>query len=73
MGLAVVSLIVLAILGALAGLVLSRVLGAAGSRNEKRPGGSGEHRSEQELREEQQRHQGGAPSGGDPQQPPPQS
>ena len=52
MGLAVVSLIVLAILGALAGLVLSRVLGAAGSRNEKRPGGSGGHRSDQELREE---------------------
>jgi len=52
LGLAVVSLIVLAILGALAGLVLSRVLGAAGSRNEKRPGGSRGHRSDQELREE---------------------
>ena len=52
MGLAVVSLIALAILGALAGLVLSRVLGAAGSRNAKRPRGSGGHRSDQELRDE---------------------
>ncbi len=47
MGLAVVSLIVLAILGALAGLVLSRVLATAGARNENRPGGGGESGSAQ--------------------------
>ena len=42
-----VSLIVLAILGALGGLVLSRVLGEAGARNQKRPGGGGESGSAQ--------------------------
>src|SRR4028118_908495 len=41
LGLAVVSLIVLAILGAITGLVLSRVFGAAGGRNRERPGGGG--------------------------------
>lgn len=56
MGLAVVSLVVLAILGALTGLILSRVFGSAGARNEKRPGGkSGDSRgqpSDEEMREE---------------------
>ena len=39
MGLAIVSLIVLVLLGALAGLILTRVFGAAAARNQKRPGG----------------------------------
>ena len=56
LGLAVVSLVVLAVLGALTGLVLSRVFGAAGGRNQKRSGGrSGGSRgqlSEEEMREE---------------------
>jgi hypothetical protein len=54
LGLAVVSLVVLAILGALTGLVLSRVLSSAGARNQKRPGSGGSrgHRSDQELRDE---------------------
>lgn len=54
MGLAVVSLIVLAILGAITGLVLSRVFGAAGGRNRKRPGGGSSRGqpSEEEMREE---------------------
>ena len=42
MGLAVVSLIVLAILGAVGGLVLFRVFGAAAARNDDRPGGAGD-------------------------------
>ena len=42
MGLAVVSLIVLAILGLLGGLVLFRVFGQAAARNEDRPGGGGD-------------------------------
>jgi flagellar basal body-associated protein FliL len=39
LGLAIVSLIVLVLLGALAGLILTRVFGAAAARNQKRPGG----------------------------------
>ncbi len=39
MGLAVVSLLVLAVMGALGGLVLARVFAAATARNERRPGG----------------------------------
>ncbi len=39
MGIAIVSLIVLAILGAIGGLLLSRVFGAAAARNEDRPRG----------------------------------
>jgi hypothetical protein len=42
LGLARVSLIVLAILGALAGLILTRVFGAAAARNENQPGGGSE-------------------------------
>jgi hypothetical protein len=42
LGLAVVSLIVLVILGALAGLILARVFGAAAARNENQPGGGSE-------------------------------
>jgi hypothetical protein len=42
LGLAIVSLIVLAILGALAGLILTRVFGAAAARNENQPGGGSE-------------------------------
>ena len=49
MGLAIVSLIVLALLGALAGLILARVFGAAAARNQKRPGG-GEDRDGRDLR-----------------------
>lgn len=41
MGLAVVSFIILAIMGAVAGLVLGRVFGSAVARNEDRPGGGG--------------------------------
>jgi hypothetical protein len=41
-GIAVVSLIVLALVGALGGLVLARVFGAAAARNEDRPGGAGD-------------------------------
>ncbi len=41
MGLAVVSLIVLAILGLLGGLLLFRAFGQAAARNEDRPGGGG--------------------------------
>ena len=48
MGLAVVSLIVLVLLGALAGLILTRVLGAAAARNHKRPGG-GEDKGGRDL------------------------
>ena len=39
MGLAIVSLIVLVLLGALASLILARVFGSAAARNQKRPGG----------------------------------
>jgi hypothetical protein len=39
-GLAVVSLLVLAVMGALGGLVLARVFATAAARNERRPGGS---------------------------------
>ncbi len=39
LGLAVVSLMVLAVMGALGGLVLARVFAAATARNERRPGG----------------------------------
>lgn len=39
MGLAIVSLIVLVLLGTFAGLILARVFGAAAGRNQKRPGG----------------------------------
>ncbi len=42
MGLAIVSLIVLTIVGALAGLILARVFGAAAARNENQPGGGSE-------------------------------
>ena len=42
MGLAIVSLIILAIFGALAGLILARVFGAAAARNENQPGGGSE-------------------------------
>ncbi len=42
MGLAVVSLIVLAIIGALAGFLFSRVLGAAAARNENQAEGGSE-------------------------------
>ena len=42
MGLAIVSLIVLVFLGALAGLILARVFGAAAARNENQPGGGNE-------------------------------
>ena len=42
MGLAVVSLLVLAIIGALGSLVLARVFGVAVARNENRPGGGSE-------------------------------
>ena len=38
MGLAIVSLIVLAVIGALAGFVLARIFGAAAARNENQPG-----------------------------------
>src|SRR5215204_2170456 len=41
-GLAVVSLIVLALVGALGGLVLARVFVSAAARNEDRPGGAGD-------------------------------
>jgi hypothetical protein len=39
LGLAVVSLIILVVLGVVAGLVLARALGTAAARNEKWPGG----------------------------------
>ena len=39
---AVVSLLVLAIIGALGGLVFAHVFGAAAARNENRPGGGSE-------------------------------
>ena len=39
MGLAVVSLLVLAVMGAVGGLVLARVFATAAARNERRPGG----------------------------------
>jgi hypothetical protein len=42
LGLAIVSLLVLAIIGALAGLILPRIFGAAAARNEDRPGGGSE-------------------------------
>jgi hypothetical protein len=38
LGLAVVCLIILVVLGVVAGLVLARAFGAAAARNEKRPG-----------------------------------
>jgi hypothetical protein len=44
-GLAVVSLMVLAVMGALGGLVMARVFASAAARNERRPGG-GEDRVE---------------------------
>ena len=39
MGLAVISLIILAVMGALGGLVMARVFATAAARNERRPGG----------------------------------
>ena len=48
MGLAIVSLIVLVLLGALAGLLFARVFGAAAARNQKRPGG-GEDKGGRDL------------------------
>ncbi len=42
MGLAIVSLIVLAVVGALAGFVFSRIFGAAAARNENQPRGGSE-------------------------------
>ena len=42
MGLAIVSLIVLAIIGALAGFILARIFGAAAARNENQSGGGSE-------------------------------
>jgi hypothetical protein len=48
LGLAIVSLIVLVLLGALAGLILTRVFGAAAARNQKRPGG-GEDKGGRDL------------------------
>lgn len=45
MGLAIVSFIVLVIMGAVAGLVLGRVFGSAVARNENRPGGGGGEQS----------------------------
>ena len=48
MGLAIVSLIVLVLLGALAGLILTRVFGAAAPRNQKRPEG-GEDKGGRDL------------------------
>ncbi len=42
MGLAIVSLIVLAIIGALAGFILARIFGAAAARNENQPEGGSE-------------------------------
>jgi hypothetical protein len=42
LGLAVVSLLVLVIIGALGGLVFARVFGAVAARNENRPGGGSE-------------------------------
>ena len=53
MGLAIVSLIVLAILGAIAGLILSRIFATAAARNENRPGG--EEEREQGPGDEQQK------------------
>jgi hypothetical protein len=50
-GIAVVSLIVLALVGALGGLVLARVFGAAAARNEDRPGGAGDDEEEGRGRE----------------------
>jgi hypothetical protein len=42
LGLAVVSLLILAIIGALGGLILARVFGAAAARNDCRSGGGSE-------------------------------
>jgi hypothetical protein len=42
LGLAIVSLIVLAIIGALAGFILARIFGAAAARNENQSGGGSE-------------------------------
>jgi len=53
LGLAVVSLIVLAIMGAIGGLVLARVFGAAAARTDNRPGGA-------EARQEDYTAEGGA-------------
>jgi hypothetical protein len=39
LGLAVISLLVLAVIGALGGLVMARVFATAAARNERRPGG----------------------------------
>ena len=49
MGLAIVSLIVLVILGALGGLFLFRVLGQSAARNEERPGGGEEEDESQQA------------------------
>ncbi len=42
MGLAVVSLLILAVMGAVGGLVMARVFASAAARNERRPGGAEE-------------------------------
>ncbi len=49
MGLAIVSLIVLVILGALGGLFLFRVSGQAAARNEDRPGSGGDEDGSQQA------------------------
>ena len=55
MGLGVVSLIVLAILGLLGGLLLFRVFGQAAARNEDRPGGDEDEGQQANLGEEGKR------------------
>ena len=42
MGLAIVSPLILAIIGTLGGLIFARVFGAAATRNDNRPGGGSE-------------------------------
>ena len=61
MGIAVVSLIVLVLVGAVGGLVLARVFGAAAARNEDRAGGAGdeEGRGREGPNEEEGRGQAG--------------
>lgn len=49
MGAAIVSLIVLVIVGALGGLVLSRVFGRAAARNEDAPGDNGDEEGHQQA------------------------